>query len=546
MRKSIVVVLVLSMSHLVFAQNIEKKINKVFEAWNQNNHPGGVVSILSKDNPPVTLAYGLSNIKYEIPHTAESVFNIGSVSKQFTAMGIILLHTEGKLNFDDDIRAYLPELNEFETTITLRHLLHHTSGIRSTPELFGLAGWRDGDAITTDDDYRYLCKQKDLNFEPGSQFMYSNSNYVLLAKIIEKVAVQNFNDWMKENIFIPLGMNNTFVDEVNSNTNPKVATPYNEFEENVFTYGENISLDIGASNVYSTATDMTRWMKNFTTPTNGWAEAFSLMQTVDSLSNGDDNDYAFGVMVEEFYGNSRIQHMGAVPGFLSYAMYYPQEELTIVLLANFVSHAVEDKFQELTQLFIKNKSVDLQKKEAVSLIEMDVVNAKNVVGDYWNVKENYERTIYFDQDTLWYQRTNGTKSPLLQTGVDEFVIGGINAEVLAKFNLDNEMTVTETGKPLQTFEKYTNTAITEDELLQYVGAFYSEELETTYKINLLNGQLMGYHTRHGEFPIERLKKDVLDWSGFAISKIKRDDLNMVIGFYVSLNRVENVWFGKLD
>jgi len=547
MKKIVIIALVLFGCLTNYAQNIiEKEIDGIFNEWNQENHPGGVISITKEGEILFSKAYGQANIKYEIPNTNESIFNIGSVSKQFTAMGIVLLHLDGKLSIDDDVRKYLPELYEMETPVTLRHLLHHTSGIRSTPELFGLAGWRDGDAITTEDDFNYLCKQNSLNFPPNSQFMYSNSGYILLAKIIESTTNQPFSSWMKNNVFSPLKMMNTFVDETNSNANPKVSAPYNEFERLKFTHGENTSMDIGASNIYTTASDLSKWMSNFRTPTVGWTKAFSLLQTTDKLSNGESNDYAFGVIVDDFFGNKRIQHTGGVPGFLSYAMYYPEEELTIILLTNFVSPTVNDKYMMLSQLFLENKESLNEKLKRIKGINLDLEAAKTIVGNYWNLKGNYPRKIYLEQDTLWYLRANGMKSHLVQTDLNQFVIGGIDAIVKVQFEQGEKrkMIVMEGDNPTQFFEEYDNSPLSKTEMQEYTGSFYSQELETSYKISQLNDQLMGYHSRHGEFPIQLLKKDLTDWSGFAISQYVRNNKNEITGFYVSLDRVKNVWFEK--
>lgn len=546
MKKLLFALIIIQTSLYCFSQNVDKDIDKIFSEWNNENHPGGVISILKKDKIVFSKAYGLANIKYQIPNTTETIFNIASVSKQFTAMAIIKLHLEGKLSIDDDIRIHLPQLFEFENKITIRHLLHHTSGFRSTPELFGLAGWRDGDAITTEDDFRYFYKQTGLNFTPGSQFMYSNSGYVLLAKIIEKVTEENFNTWMAEHIFTPLNLTSTFVDETNSNTLPKIATPYNEFEPNHFTRGENTSVDIGASNIYTTANDLTHWMNNFDSPTSGWKKAFSMLQTTDTLTNGQLNTYAFGVMVDEFYGNKRIQHSGGIPGFLSNAAYYPNEELTIVFLTNFTSYEVQDKYIQLSQLFLKNKTPKPEKSKRPTEISFDLMAAKNFTGSYWNTTENYARKIYVANDTLWYMRTNGAKSPLIQTGENEFIMGGINAIVGVQFltGEKRKMIVTDGNNPTQLFEEYDSTPLTPAEKETYTGSFYSPELETTYRVTLINDQLTGYHSRHGEFPIEILKRDITDWAGMAIVKHERNATGHITGFFVDMNRVENVWFEK--
>ena len=167
----------------VTSQNITNDIDGLFSMWGNSNGSGGVVLVTQNNKTVFEKAYGLENISYKIPNTSESVFNIGSMSKQFTAMGIVLLQMEGKLSIDDDINKYLPELNNFGKPITIRHLLHHTSGFRSSPELFGLAGWRDGDAISNEDVYRYLTKQTTLNFEPGSESLLNPVQLWLLNRV---------------------------------------------------------------------------------------------------------------------------------------------------------------------------------------------------------------------------------------------------------------------------------------------------------------------------------------------------------------------------
>lgn len=548
MKKIIIAALILHVSLVSYSQNIENQIDDIFKEWNSENHPGGVLSILKGDEVIFSKAYGHANIKYNIKNTEETIFNIGSVSKQFTAMGIVLLQLEGKLSFDDDIRRFLPELYDFENKITIRHLLHHTSGFRSTPELFGLAGWRDGDAITTEDDYRYFRKQTSLNFVPGSQFMYTNSGYILLAKIIEKVTDQNFNTWMKGNVFAPLKMNNTFVDETNSNSNPKVATPYNEIGQEQLVIGENTSLDIGASNIYTTASDLTKWMKNFRSPTESFKQAFKILQTTDTLNDGKVNNYAFGVITDDLFGNERIQHTGGVPGFLSYAMYYPEQELTMILLTNFSSYSINDKYMMLSQLFLNQKNYKEEKQKTYKELPLDLEMAQSIVGDYWNVKENHPRRVYLESDTLWFLRDNGNKSPLIQINDHQYKIGGIESFVSIEFEQGEikKMKIQEDDLPTQTFEEYDSSPLTKPEIEEYTGTYYSSELETNYKISFVNDQIIGYNNRHGEFPISVLKKDILDWSGFATVKYKRNDKNEIIGFYVNMNRVENVWFQKVE
>lgn len=522
------------------SQNTKKNIDGLFSRWGKNN-PGGVVLIAHKNQLVFSKAYGLANIPYNIPNTAETVFNIGSLSKQFTAMGIVLLQLDGKLSFDDDIRKYLPELPDFGKTITIRNLLHHTSGLRSSPELFGLAGWRDGDAISNEDVYRYLAKQTNLNFAPNSEFMYSNSGYILLAKIIETVSKQDFKSWMKEKIFQPLEMNATFIEE-DANIVSKTATSYTEIAPSVFQNTENYDLTFGASNVYSISQDILKWTKNYYKAPTKWQKAFAMLETLDTLNSGRENNYAFGIFADDFFGNRRIQHTGAVAGFQSIMYCYPDEDLQIVILSNFTSNQLSGIANQISQLFLQNKSKPTV-EESLIPIKLTIETAKKYEGMYWNDKGNYSRKIYLQDDTLWYLRSNNNKSPLIPLTETEFQIGGINEKLRINFE-GNKMTLTFADNATELFEKYEDKPLTAEELKSYTGTFYSPELETFYTISLKNGGLYGYHSRFGEFEIQILKHDVMSWAGMCVSKYKSNENGDILGFTITMNRIRNLWFEK--
>lgn len=527
------------------SQNITNDIDGLFSEWKNSNGPGGVVLVSQNNKTVFEKAYGLENISYKIPNTSESVFNIGSMSKQFTAMGIVLLQMEGKLSLDDDIKKYLPELNNFEKPITIRHLLHHTSGFRSSPELFGLAGWRDGDAISNEDAYRYLAKQKTLNFEPGSEYMYSNSGYILLAKIIENVTKQNFKSWMKEKIFQPLQMNATFIEDDTSKIITKTATSYTEIEPAVFVNIENFDLTYGASNVYSTTEDILKWLINFNEAPAKFQNAFEILKTVDVLNSGQKNNYGFGVFVDDFYGNHRIQHTGAIAGFRSVMYSYPDENLKIIILSNFTSNQLTNTADQISQLFLQNKSKSDSNQEQIKPILLSDEVLKKYEGMYWSDKSNYSRKIYIENNTLWYLRTNNKKSPLIPITTTEFQMGGINEKLIVHFDSNtNTMKLISADNSIDVFEKYEDKSNLTEDLKKYTGTFYSSELETFYTISLKEDKLIGYHSRFGEFDIQILKQDVLSWSGMAISKYRRNEKGIITGLTITMNRIRNLWFEK--
>ncbi|MBC5836051.1 beta-lactamase family protein [Flavobacterium sp. F372] len=529
----------------VTSQNITNDIDGLFSMRENLNGPGGVVLVTQNNKTVFEKAYGLENISYKIPNTSESVFNIGSMSKQFTAMGIVLLQMEGKLSIDDDIKKYLPELNNFGKPITIRHLLHHTSGFRSSPELFGLAGWRDGDAISNEDFYRYLTKQTALNFEPGSEYMYTNSGYILLAKIIENVSKQNFKSWMKEKIFQPLQMNATFIEENSSNVVSKVATSYSEIEPSVFNYVENNDLTYGASNVYSTSKDVLKWMKNFNEASMNWKSAFEMLKTVDVLNSGQKNNYGFGVFVDDFFGNHRIQHTGAIAGFRSVMYSYPDDNLEIIILSNFASNQLSKTADQISQLFLQSKLLSETYPEEIKPITLNNEVLKKYEGMYWSDKNNYSRKIYVENNTLWYLRSNNKKSPLIPITSTEFQMGGINEKLLVKFDIKtNTMKLISADNSIDVFEKYVDKPLLVEDLKEYTGTFYSSELETYYTISLKDDKLIGYHSRFGEFDIQILKQDVLSWSGMAVSKYKRNKKGSITGLTITMSRIRDLWFEK--
>lgn len=521
-------------------RDTKKNIDGLFSRWEKNG-PGGVVLVAHKNQIVFSKAYGLANLPYNIPNTVETVFNIGSLSKQFTAMGIVLLQLDGKLSFDDDIRTYLPELPDFDKTITIRNLLHHTSGLRSSPELFGLAGWRDGDAISNEDVYRYLVNQTDLNFAPNSEYMYSNSGYILLSKIIETVSKKDFKSWMLENIFQPLEMNASFIEE-DANIVSKTATSYTEIAPSVFRNTENYDLTFGASNVYSTSQDILKWTKNYCKAPTKWQKAFAILETLDTLNSGRKNNYAFGIFADDFFGNRRIQHTGAVAGFQSIMYCYPDEDLQIVILSNFTSNQLSKIANQVSQLFLQKKS-NPAVQESLSPIKLTIETAKKYEGIYWNDKGNYSRKIYLQNDTLWYLRSNNNKSPLVPLIETEFQMGGINEKLRINFEGD-KMILTFADNSTELCEKYENKPLSAEELKSYTGTFYSAELETYYTISLKNGSLFGYHSRFGEFEIQILKHDVLSWAGMCVSKYKRNENGDILGFTITMTRIRNLWFEK--
>jgi len=191
------------------SESVESKVDKIFSEWDKWDSPGASLAVLKAGQIIYKRGYGCAQLEYNIPIVPSTVFHVASVSKQFTAFAAALLANRGKLSLDEDIRKYLPEVPDFGKTITLKHLIYHTSGLRDQWEALAIAGWRLDDVITKEHILKLVRNQRELNFAPGEEHLYCNTGYSLLAEIVARVSGQSFPDWTAENIFKPLGMSNT-------------------------------------------------------------------------------------------------------------------------------------------------------------------------------------------------------------------------------------------------------------------------------------------------------------------------------------------------
>jgi CubicO group peptidase (beta-lactamase class C family) len=513
------------------------------------------VGIMKGHQVVYSKAFGLASLEYLVPNTPGTRFNIASVSKQFTAFGMVLLQREGRLSLDDDVRRYLPELPDFGDTITIRHLIHHTSGMRSLHALLGLAGWREDDSRTNEDLFRLMKKQKDLNFPPGSEHLYCNTGYMLMADIIEKVTGEKFPDWMKDHVFIPLGMVHTYVEDDYTRVVPANATSYRGNEESGFSREVEFWGYVGSGNIHSTDEDLLIWLSNYYDPRPEWAEAFRMMQARGILNNGDTLAYAFGINVGEYKAHKQLQHGGSIGGYRSYVQAFPEEELGIVVITNFSSSDVQNKSERIADLLLgiepEHAATGLIRDSSIRTILTPASGLEACAGHYWNERDRYVRKIYVKEDTLRYFRSESSESKLLPVGKDTFQMTDVQDVVLVSFRSSQgrpeEMTVAIGDQEPILFEAFTPPELNPALLQAYTGRYYSPELDTHYSFYVQGDSiLMGNHVRHGDFRIDILRRDDLEarLEPFRTIRVKRDRRGRIEGLYVTNGRVRNLWFEK--
>ena len=308
-------------------------VDAVFEPFTRPGSPGCAVAVYKDGKIAYERGYGLASLEHDLPITPASVFYLGSVSKQFTAFAAALAIKDGRLSADDPIRKHLPELPEYTSKITVRHLLHHTSGLRDYNTLLSIAGRRGDEAFDNATVLRITARQKKLNFEPGSEYLYSNTGYTLLATIVERATKTPFAQFAAARIFEPLDMKVTHyhTDETRLVTNRAFA----------FTrQGDGVVLDTpnneraGAGGVFSSVRDLLNWDENFYTARVGGREVIEMVQTPGKLNDGSTLNYAWGLQLGRYRGARLVEHSGSLGGYRAHLMRFPDAHYSLAALCN--------------------------------------------------------------------------------------------------------------------------------------------------------------------------------------------------------------------
>ena len=310
------------------------KIDALFAKWNATDSPGCAISIMRDGQIVYKHAYGMANLDHNVIITTDTPFHVASISKQFTAASIVLLEQEGKLSLDDDVRKYIPELPDFGAKITIRNLLHHTSGLRDQFDLLGFAGWRYSlDLITNDDVLSLVMRQKELNFAPGSEYSYSNTGFTLLGEIVRRVSGKSLREFTTDRLFAPLGMKHTHFRDDHAEIIRNQAYGYSLDKKGWRLSVTNFDT-VGATSLFTTVEDLALWDENFYTQKVGGSQFTETMLHHDPLTNGESIPYAFGLITGKYRGLDIVEHSGEDAGYRAYLLRFPLQHFSVACLCN--------------------------------------------------------------------------------------------------------------------------------------------------------------------------------------------------------------------
>lgn len=536
------------------AQNGEdpltKKVDQLFATWDKPESPGAAIAVIKDGAVVYKRGYGSANLEYNVPITPHTVFHVASVSKQFTAFAIALLASQGKLSLDDDIRKHLPEVPDFGKKITIRHLIHHTSGLRDQWTLLGMAGWRLDDVITKEHIMKMVRHQKELNFDPGAENLYSNTGYTLLAVIVERVSGQSFRDYTEANIFKPLAMTNTHFHDDHERIVKNRAYSYSSigagggFKAAPLNYA-----NVGATSLFTTAEDLARWVINFEDKKIGGADVIKQMQHQGVLNNGKQLGYAFGLGIGPYRGLNTVGHAGGDAAYRSFAFWFPDQRFGVVVLSNFGSLNPQQMAMKIADLYLADKLAAEPPKPAP--IERTAVKVDPAIFDVYAGRYLLDGrtlvTITKEDNKLMGQAAGQSKSELIPQSETTFFVKEANSELT--FERDEKGNVVrfamKSGSQNQSARRL-NSPATATQLTEFAGDYYSPELGTSYTLILKDGKLVAQHRRHDDIPLTELEGDLFSTNRWFFQTVQftRDSEKRITGFRLSSGRVRNVRFDR--
>jgi CubicO group peptidase (beta-lactamase class C family) len=538
---------------LLFGDAITDKVDSLFAPWNKPDSPGCALGIIKDGKLIYKRGYGMANLEYGIPITSQSVFRIGSTSKQFSAMCMVLLEEEGKLSLDDDIRKYIPELPEYETPITIRHLLHHTSGIRDYLTLMTLAGEREDDFFTNEEVVGFLARQMELNFKPGEEHLYSNSGYFLLSVITKRITGESMSIYAEKNIFEPLGMENTHFHDNHTSIVRNRASGYLPREEGGFQISMTTLDMIGDGGIFTCVDDLLLWNQNFYNNRlgEGRQELINKMITPGILNNGENLDYALGLRNSQYQGKQMISHGGAFVGFRAEMIRFPEERFSVIVLANLGTINPTQLARDVADIYFRDASDEPIEVRAEQAKPIKILKSQleEKVGAYHDKISGRIWRINLEEDVL-FMDTSFSRFRLLP--LSDTLFRSVRAPVELEIAFEKStpekpmiMNVMAEGEETVIFEAVQMEELTLSELAEFVGEYFSPELQVSYKVQLEENKLHLLHENpYKDYPKEPLKETFEDkfQVSYIILNFFRNDKNEVDSFTMNAGRVRNIRF----
>lgn len=522
-----------------------KKVDKLFADWKKPDSPGFAIGLVKDGRLVYSRGYGMASLEYNSRITASTIFDVGSTSKQFVAFCVAILEERGRLSTEDDIRKFIPELPDYGATIKIRHLLSHTSGIRDYLALMELAGMRYENEYPDAEIMDLVIRQKDLNFTPGDEFLYSNSGYLLLGEIVKRISGMTLREFAEKNIFYPLGMRDTHFHDDFTEVVKNKALGYSITKDKVKL---DISLFdvVGDGGINTTVSDLARWDRNFYQNTlGGGARLIKKITEPWSLNNGKRLDYAWGLFVAEYRGQRLISHGGAWVGYRADLIRFPEKRFSVICLANFSQAKATPIAKQVADICLaedlRGPATPAVQSSPVSRVARSKAN-KIKTGLYLNRASDKFIEIYIKVKKI-YLRDEDSTYELFSIAPGHCVIASGAKEVLMERegSKSPRISIKKLNGDTLVYERIVPSTPVAKVLRSFEGCYYSEELGTECHILALPGKLR--LERRG-FPGEDLRpvRGGLFAGGAVSVEFPRVDGRASKGLTLNSGRVRGIGF----
>jgi len=519
----------------------EAKVDRVFERWNHSDTPGCVVGVALDGKPVLIKAYGMANLEYGVAIRPDTVFESGSVAKQFTAAAIALLAQDGKLSIDDPVRKFIPEVPNFGTPILLRHLLNHTSGLRSQWPLMALRGRPTGLAVhTVDEIIELVGMMKELNFKPGDEYLYCNTGYTLLGVVVARVSGKSLDAFCQERLFKPLGMIHTqWRDDFRKVIRDR-ATAYGRKDDGTFFTNMSFTDVIGNGGLLTTVGDLLIWNENLDNPRIGGRSLVDELERRGRLNDGFENEYAEGLVVTTYKGVREVSHSGSTAGYQTFLGRFPESRLSIAVLSNVTASNPSRLAHEVADIYLAGKIKEPAKPVAVAV---PVATLKKYVATYREPLTDAALKVDLDKDGKTFHIDGDT---VIAVSPTTFVSeDGSRQAVFEAGPAGTPVRMTQTDgrtKP-RSWEAMPPFAPKPADLEAYAGTYRCDEIDMTYKAYVEGGKLKIWFRPAQRTELAPVYADAFDAEG-DIVRFTRDPSGRVDGFLVYAGRVRHLRFTR--
>ena len=522
-----------------------QRLDAVFADYNRSDSPGCAVGVYRDGEILEARGYGMADLEQGIAIGPRTVFDIGSTSKQFTAASIALLAQDGELSLDDDVREYIPELPAYGQTITIRHLLNHSSGLRDYIELMLLAGVDIDDVTDGDEALEIITRQRALNFAPGSDWLYSNSGYFLASVIVERVSGKTLPEFAAERIFVPLGMRHTLYRDDYTLVIPQRASAYAPRPGGGYAIDMSNWQQVGDGAVFTTVEDLLRWDRNFYQPRVGGERLLADLLTAGALDDGETLDYALGLFHGEHRGLPTVSHGGSWGGYRAELLRFPEEHFSVAVLCNLAGTNPSGLARQVAGIYLEERLGPAPEGSGSDRTAADVPESalRGVTGTYRDPEDGTVQVLEVADGALQLQAFGRTLA-LLPASRTEFFAANLPIELRLRFEGAQPGRFVETLEGEETvFLRVETVEATQAELRASVGHFYSPELDATCEVRLESGALQLVPPGSGE-PVELSPLERGSFHGGGMRLRFQDGDGKAGGFLLDLGRVRGLVFER--